>query len=45
MLDPGIKQESGYSVFDSGAKEDVWVQKSNGQPFIGEKDTTMHSHV
>uniref|UniRef100_A0A0E0AIX3 DUF5110 domain-containing protein n=1 Tax=Oryza glumipatula TaxID=40148 RepID=A0A0E0AIX3_9ORYZ len=36
MLDPGIKNESGYFVFDSGSESDVWVQKEDKQPFVGE---------
>ncbi|KAK4261551.1 hypothetical protein QN277_004531 [Acacia crassicarpa] len=36
MLDPGIKHEDGYFVYDSGSKNDVWVQKADGTPFIGE---------
>ncbi|KFK39663.1 hypothetical protein AALP_AA3G273200 [Arabis alpina] len=36
MLDPGIKQEEGYSVYDSGNKNDVWVRRTDGKPFIGE---------
>ncbi|XP_062120596.1 uncharacterized protein LOC133834845 isoform X2 [Humulus lupulus] len=36
MLDPGIKQEDGYAIYDSGSKDDVWVKKSDGSPFIGE---------
>ncbi|XP_024032277.1 uncharacterized protein LOC21405522 isoform X2 [Morus notabilis] len=36
MLDSGIKQDKGYFVYDSGSKEDVWVQKSDGTPFVGE---------
>lgn len=35
MLDSGIKQDKGYFVYDSGSKEDVWVQKSDGTPFVG----------
>lgn len=35
MLDPGIKQEDGYFVYDSGSKEDVWIQKADGKPFTG----------
>lgn len=35
MLDPGIKNESGYFVFDSGSESDVWVQKEDKQPFVG----------
>ncbi|KAK9135542.1 hypothetical protein Syun_014872 [Stephania yunnanensis] len=30
MLDPGIKHEEGYFVYDSGSKEDVWIQNVNG---------------
>ncbi|XP_027361090.1 uncharacterized protein LOC113869127 isoform X2 [Abrus precatorius] len=36
MLDPGIKQEEGYFVYDSGSKNDVWVQKADGTPFVGD---------
>ncbi|CAE5968902.1 unnamed protein product [Arabidopsis arenosa] len=35
MLDPGIKQEEGY-VYDSGSKNDVWISRADGKPFIGE---------
>ena len=35
MLDPGIKNEGGYSVYDSGSKSDVWIQKADGTPFVG----------
>jgi len=35
MLDPGIKQEEGYFVYDSGSKNDVWVQKADGTPYVG----------
>lgn len=36
MLDPGIKKEEGYFVYDSGSKNDVWIQKADGNPFVGE---------
>ncbi|CAJ2646990.1 unnamed protein product [Trifolium pratense] len=36
MLDPGIKQEKGYFVYDSGSENDVWVQKADGTPFVGD---------
>ncbi|XP_026424685.1 uncharacterized protein LOC113321019 isoform X2 [Papaver somniferum] len=35
MLDPGIKHEEGYFAYDSGSANDVWVQKADGQPFVG----------
>ncbi|KAI3859641.1 hypothetical protein MKX03_031155 [Papaver bracteatum] len=35
MLDPGIKHEEGYFAYDSGSVNDVWVQKADGQPFVG----------
>lgn len=35
MLDPGIKQEEGYFVYDSGSKNDAWVQKADGTIFVG----------
>ncbi|CAL1386677.1 unnamed protein product [Linum trigynum] len=36
MLDPGIKHEQGYFIYDSGSKIDGWVQNTHGQPYIGE---------
>ncbi|VAH06888.1 unnamed protein product [Triticum turgidum subsp. durum] len=36
MLDPGIKKEKGYFVYDSGSETDVWIKKADGSPFIGE---------
>ncbi|KAF3967748.1 hypothetical protein CMV_008277 [Castanea mollissima] len=36
MLDPGIKHEEGYFIYDSGSKSDVWTQKADGSPFVGE---------
>ncbi|KAG6541415.1 hypothetical protein Mapa_017193 [Marchantia paleacea] len=36
MLDPGIKQEPGWSVYDSGTAEDVWVLQANKKPYVGE---------
>lgn len=35
MLDPGIKQEEGYSVYNSGSKNDVWIRRADGKPFVG----------
>lgn len=35
MLDPGIKQEEGFDVYDSGSKNNVWVKGADGEPFIG----------
>ncbi|KAM0903799.1 hypothetical protein ACQ4PT_018437 [Festuca glaucescens] len=36
MLDPGIKKEDGYFVYESGSKNDVWIKKEDHSPFIGE---------
>ncbi|GAB4857922.1 hypothetical protein Ancab_015827 [Ancistrocladus abbreviatus] len=36
MLDPGIKCEEGYFVYDSGSERDVWIQTADGRPFVGE---------
>lgn len=35
IIDPGIKQESGYHVFESGDANDVWVQTKGGAPYTG----------
>ncbi|KAK6129905.1 hypothetical protein DH2020_036299 [Rehmannia glutinosa] len=36
MLDPGIKKEEGYFVYDSGSKKDIWIQTADGKPFVGD---------
>ncbi|XP_057965893.1 uncharacterized protein LOC131156321 isoform X2 [Malania oleifera] len=36
MLDPGIKCEDGYFIYDSGSKSDVWILKADGRPFVGD---------
>lgn len=36
MLDPGIKHEEGYHVFDSGTNSNIWILKEDGEPFVGE---------
>jgi alpha-glucosidase len=35
MIDPGVKYEPGYAVYDSGTQADVWVKDASGNPFIG----------
>jgi alpha-glucosidase len=35
IIDPGIKQESGYHVFETGEANDVWVQTQGGAPYTG----------
>ncbi|XP_017702478.2 alpha-glucosidase 2 isoform X1 [Phoenix dactylifera] len=35
MLDPGIKHEKGYFVYDSGSQSDIWIQRADGKPFVG----------
>ncbi|CAK9168900.1 unnamed protein product [Ilex paraguariensis] len=36
MLDPRIKCEEGYFVYDSGSERDIWIQTADGRPFVGE---------
>uniref|UniRef100_A0A0D6QW16 Glycoside hydrolase family 31 N-terminal domain-containing protein n=1 Tax=Araucaria cunninghamii TaxID=56994 RepID=A0A0D6QW16_ARACU len=36
MIDPGIKKEEGYFVYDSGCLNDVWVLQADGKPYVGE---------
>ncbi|XAR70738.1 Alpha-glucosidase [Bertholletia excelsa] len=36
MLDPGIKREEGYFVYDSGSERDIWIQTADGKPFVGD---------
>ncbi len=35
MIDPGVKYESGYSVFDEGTAIDGWVKDASGNTFKG----------
>lgn len=35
MIDPGVKNEPGYFVYDSGTEQDVWVLDNSGKPFVG----------
>lgn len=37
MIDPGISATPGYFAYDSGTKEDAWVLKKDGKPFIGKE--------
>lgn len=35
IIDPGIKVESGYSVYDSGEAIGAWLRQPDGKPYIG----------
>jgi len=35
MIDPGVKAEQGYSVYDSGTQQNVWTQNKDGEVFHG----------
>ncbi len=35
MIDPGVKSERNYAVYESGLKNDVWVKRSNGEEYNG----------
>lgn len=35
IIDPGIKDEKGYKVYDSGMKKDVFVKLPDGKDFVG----------
>jgi len=36
MIDPGVKKEAGYFVYDQGGEGNHWVQTSSGQEFNGD---------
>jgi alpha-glucosidase len=36
MIDPGVKVEKGYSVYDEGSKLNSWVKDSSGKDYNGE---------
>ncbi len=35
MINPGIKEEPGYFVYDQGSALDAWVKTAGGEPFVG----------
>jgi len=35
MIDPGVGAQQGYSVYDSGTAQDVWVKTSSGDDYQG----------
>jgi alpha-glucosidase len=35
MIDPGIKKDPGYSVYDDGTRIDAWVKNDDAEPFVG----------
>lgn len=36
MIDPGVKIQSGYHVYDQGNAGNHWVQNSSGSPYVGD---------
>lgn len=36
MIDPGIKKDPGYDVYDTGTELDVWVKGAGGETYVGE---------
>jgi alpha-glucosidase len=35
IIDPGIKVDADYKVYESGVREDVFLKLPNGKPFVG----------
>ena len=35
IIDPGIKQDPGYAVYDSGEAFDAWVRRYDGTTYVG----------
>lgn len=35
MIDPGVKAEKGYAIYDSGTAGDMWVKKAGGGDYHG----------
>ncbi len=35
MIDPGVKLEEGYSIYDSGTEIDAWVKTKDNETFVG----------
>lgn len=43
MIDPGIKSEKGYFVYDSGSEKDVWIQTADGKPYVGKQFLLLYT--
>jgi alpha-glucosidase len=35
MIDPGVKLDPGYAIYDDGTARDMWVQDAFGAPYVG----------
>jgi alpha-glucosidase len=35
ILDPHLRQETGYAPYDEGTRADFWVRTATGEPFVG----------
>ncbi len=35
MIDPGVKKDEGYFVYDQGTQKNLWTLTDSGAPFIG----------
>ncbi|WP_425499855.1 TIM-barrel domain-containing protein [Cerasicoccus fimbriatus] len=35
MIDPGVKLEEGYEVYDSGTAKDLWIKTADGKAYEG----------
>ncbi len=35
MIDPGVKKDTSYPVYQSGTSKDLWVQTKDGKPYVG----------
>jgi len=35
IIDPGVKSDPGYAVYDDGTKKNVWCHNPEGNPYIG----------
>ncbi len=35
MINPGVKAEQGYSIYDSGTTNDIWIKRPNGETYQG----------
>lgn len=36
IIDPGIKVDRGYSAYDQGLKEGIFVKDVTGKPYLGQ---------
>lgn len=41
IVDPGIKVDRGYSAYDKGLQQDIFIKDVTGKPYLGQVTYTL----